>query len=120
MRTVAFLIFAPLVAAVSIALIVLFFMSVVAIVDFTDSLSHILWPFLGALPILVIFAALAQGPLRALRQLTPKDSGIDVATPAEVYWARMAEAKRVFLSEVAKNPPPEKVRRRTTKNSDPS
>jgi hypothetical protein len=83
------------------------------VLDFINSLSHILWPFLGALPLIVILAVMIQEPLHALRALTPKDTGINVATPEEVYRARMAEAKLVFLSEVDKNSPPPTVRKRT-------
>lgn len=113
MRIVAFLIFAPIAFALSIGLVVLGFIGIVAVVDLTDSLSHVLWPFFGALPIVVVFWALIQEPLRALRELTPSDSGINVATPNEVYWTRMEEAKRVYLSEVEQGLIVLKVRKRT-------
>ncbi len=116
MRSVLSMIPAPIVFVLLTGLIFVGLITLGVVLDFVDSLSHILWPFLGALPVIVIVAVIIQEPLRALREPTPKASGINVATPVEVYRARMAEAKLVFLSEVAKNSPLPTVRKRTKRN----
>jgi len=116
MRSVLSLIPAPIVFVLLTGLVLFGLIAIGVVLDFIDSLSHILWPLLGALPLIVILAVMIPEllrALRALRELTPKDSGINVATSEEVYRARMAEAKLVFLSEVAKKSPPRKVRKRT-------
>lgn len=113
MRSYASLIIAPFCAAFAMGLMVLFFMGVVAIVDFTDSMSHMLWPVMGALPIVTMILALPWGSFSSRCERMPPDSGIQVATPTEVCLARMAEAKRVFLAEGGQSSPTPKVRKRT-------